>query len=380
MRPLPPCLPSEAKTRRPVAWPCPCDRAMSRIGVLTFHRCVNYGSYWQARCLVEGIGAQGRDAVLLDHDSVAVNRAEWRCALQPRLPEPNCKGDLEAYATKTRRFFEAFAALPLSPRFDLDRPEQMAACDTVIVGSDEVWNLQHPWYGGCRLFWGEGVRAKRLVSYAASFGNHDAASGLPPAWPDRLRRFDRVSVRDANSLELVRDAGIDADLVLDPCLQFSDLINDAAPASRVPDYLLVYGHGFPDWFGKATRAAAARQGLSIVSVGYRNAFADKHEIEAGPDRFATLMAGAAAVVTNFFHGAVFAIVNRKPFATIASTYRANKLGDLTALLGLEERLLAGEDAARLLGDLIETPLPPNLDDRISLLRGRSSRYLASALG
>ena len=27
--------------------------AVSRtIGVLTFHRCINYGSYWQARCLV----------------------------------------------------------------------------------------------------------------------------------------------------------------------------------------------------------------------------------------------------------------------------------------------------------------------------------------
>ncbi len=26
-----------------------------RVGVLTFHRCINYGSYWQARCLVEGL-------------------------------------------------------------------------------------------------------------------------------------------------------------------------------------------------------------------------------------------------------------------------------------------------------------------------------------
>ena len=52
-----------------------------KIGVLTFHRCINYGSYWQARCLVEGLRARGHDAVLLDHDSPQVNRAEWRCAL-----------------------------------------------------------------------------------------------------------------------------------------------------------------------------------------------------------------------------------------------------------------------------------------------------------
>jgi hypothetical protein len=31
-----------------------------RVGVLTFHRCINYGSYWQARCLVEGLRKRDR--------------------------------------------------------------------------------------------------------------------------------------------------------------------------------------------------------------------------------------------------------------------------------------------------------------------------------
>src|SRR3546814_1913962 len=64
-----------------------------KIGVLTFHRCINYGSYWQARCLVEGLRQRGHDAVLLDHDSPLVNRAEWRCALRPLLPTPTPKTD-----------------------------------------------------------------------------------------------------------------------------------------------------------------------------------------------------------------------------------------------------------------------------------------------
>ena len=62
--------------------------APGKIGVLTFHRCINYGSYWQARCLVEGLRAAGHDAILLDHVSERVNRAEWRCALSPHLPAP----------------------------------------------------------------------------------------------------------------------------------------------------------------------------------------------------------------------------------------------------------------------------------------------------
>src|SRR5690349_8232637 len=44
-------------------------RSSLKIGVLTFHRCINYGSYWQARCLVDGLRARGHDAVLLDHHS-----------------------------------------------------------------------------------------------------------------------------------------------------------------------------------------------------------------------------------------------------------------------------------------------------------------------
>ena len=58
-----------------------------KVGVLTFHKCINYGSYWQARCLVEWLLARGHDAELLDHDCACVRRAEAKCALQPKLPE-----------------------------------------------------------------------------------------------------------------------------------------------------------------------------------------------------------------------------------------------------------------------------------------------------
>ena len=156
--------------------------ASRKVGVLTFHRCINYGSYWQARCLVEGLRAAGHDAVLLDHVSERVNRAEWRCALSPILPAPTTAPDRRLYRVKVDRFLDAFAGLPLSAPFDLDEPGGMEPCDLVIVGSDEVWNLRHPWYGRHRLFFGDGLRANRLASYAASFGNHDVHDGLDPGW------------------------------------------------------------------------------------------------------------------------------------------------------------------------------------------------------
>ncbi len=186
--------------------PTPVPGAATRIGVLTFHRCINYGSYWQARCLVEGLRARGHDAALLDHESAAVNRAEWRVRARPALPVRSSPTDRAAYLAKTRKFLAAIAALPRSPRFDLDRPTKADAYDIVIVGSDEVWNLRHPWYGGAPIFYGEGLQAERLVSYAASFGNQDRADGLERHWADKLDNFAHISVRDDNSHKLVHGA------------------------------------------------------------------------------------------------------------------------------------------------------------------------------
>src|SRR4051812_31023111 len=84
------------------------------IGVLTFHRCINYGSYWQARCLVEALRARGHQAVLLDHESRRINRAEWTCAFRPLLPLEVPKADYPLYREKIRRFFRACEALPRS--------------------------------------------------------------------------------------------------------------------------------------------------------------------------------------------------------------------------------------------------------------------------
>lgn len=352
-----------------------------KIGILTFHRCINYGSYWQARCLVEGLRARGHDAELLDHDSPQVNRAEWRCALQPLLPARVPRADFALYAGKARRFLQAFDELPLSRRFPLDRPELLDGYDLVVVGSDEVWNLHHPWYRGYPVFYGAGLGADRLVAYAASFGNHDAATGLDPQRAERLRAFSAISVRDANSRAMIRNAlGADPALVLDPCLQFPPAAPAAADEPEADgDYMAVYGHSFPDWFGRRLREWATSRGLRLVSIGYRVDWAHEHRIGAGPTEFARLIAGAAAVATNFFHGCVFALLNAKPFACVASAYRSNKVGDLMASFGLEARLV-GEDAeAPAYARLLDAPLDAAVADRLLAMRRRSNAYLDHAL-
>lgn len=353
--------------------------ASKRIGILTFHRCINYGSYWQARCLAEGLRARGHDAVLLDHHSRRINLAEWRCALRP-IPEAPLMQQRSAYVEKARKFFAAFDNLPLSQPFPLLEPEQSEACDVVLVGSDEVWNLRHPWYGGKGIFYGDGLRPNRLASYAASFGNQSASAGLDDYWSSRLERFDDISVRDKNSQDLVAEAtGRLPTLVLDPCLQFAHLIPQSPPGEINKPYAIVYGHGFPQWLTQAITAWAREKDVRLVSLGYQNDWADEQRIDAGPLEFAALMAGSRAVITNFFHGCVFALVNGKPFVTAPSDYRFNKVRDLVAALGAERHMVSQATTSDGYDSILNGDLDPQIGKTIAQMRVQSDNYLNHVL-
>jgi hypothetical protein len=349
------------------------------LGVLTFHRCVNNGSYWQARCLVEGLRRRGHGAVILDHHSDRVAVAERRCALRPTLPTPVPSSDRPLYRSKVHKFSAVVAGLPMSPAFDLDRPSTLDAYDTVVVGSDEVWNLNHPWYGGAPLFFGEGVRARRLVAYAGSFGNYDAADGLDPVWADRLRRFSAISVRDDNSRDIVAQAvGAVPEVVLDPCLVFPPTVDGDWTGPTGP-FVAVYGHNFSPWFIDGVRRAAEARGVPTVSVSYRNDWADTQWLDAGPEEFARAMSRADAVVTNFFHGCVFALLHRRPFTCETSAYRRNKVRCLMSAVGGTRHLVSDRSPLELYDALLGEPPGAGVDEALDRLRASSLAYLDAAI-
>jgi hypothetical protein len=344
-----------------------------KTGVLTFHRCINYGTYWQARCLLDCLRSKGCRALLIDHHSLRANWAEWRCALHPLLPSRGLRRDVFFYGSKLLKFFRATASLPRSGAFPLEKPQDMEPFDLVIVGSDEVWNLKHPWYGGCRLFFGEDVRAPRVVSYAASFGNYDAGQGLDREWARCLRRFEAISVRDENSRRLVSQAtGREPPVVLDPCLLQPP--EAAGPAAEDP-YVAVYGHSFSKLFLRNVRRWAKARRWPLVSIGYRNAWADRQWIAASPDDFLHFMARAGAVATNFFHGCVFALRFGKPFVAEKSAYRCQKIEGLLGLLREKDRLMWGEAPPARYRHGLEAPVKGETRQAIARLRRVSWHYL-----
>lgn len=350
----------------------------TKVGVLTFHRCINYGSYWQARALVEGLGRRGYDALILDHRSSRATRAEWRNAFQPTLPQRTPRQDYAAYATKTRGFLKAFCTLPLSRPFPMEDPAAMEPCDVVLVGSDEVWNFSHPWYAAQPLFFGEGLRAGRIVSYAASFGCHAMTSALEGPWAERLRRFSALAVRDDNSRQIItRSLGAEPALVLDPCLQFPDSVRGARGAADESNEAIVYGHNFPAALVAAVRDWAKARRVRLVSLGYHNDWADAQRLDADPETFAEAMGAARAVVTNFFHGCVFALANARPFVCSGSAYRWRKIASLMDVAQAHDHLVGADTSDARIRRLLDTA--PATDAPLATMREQSSAYLDHAL-
>ena len=181
-------------------------------------------------------------------------------------------------------------------------------------------------------------RPSRLVSYAASFGNHSAWDGIDPEWAASSivsRRF-RCATKTAGIWSAAAPAA-KPEIVLDPCLQFPP-VERRAP---VEDGLMRSSTATASRAGSNARVRrwADRTGMRLVSIGYSNDCADEQRIGAGPLEFARLMAGASAVITNFFHGCVFALLNGKPWATAPSDYRSIKIPDLAAHARREHRLV-----------------------------------------
>jgi hypothetical protein len=168
-------------------------------------------------------------------------------------------------------------------------------------------------------------------------------------------------------------------MVLDPCLQFSVEPDDRSSHYWEKPYLAVYGHNFSGFYINEVKQIAKEQHLQLMSIGYRNDWADEQWIDADPHDFAHFIARSEGVVTNFFHGCVFALRNNKPFVCETSLYRDNKLRGLLAKIGGEKHLVTEETPSAFYQDCLVNPLDEKIRQKIELLRVSSHKFLNSAM-
>lgn len=327
-----------------------------KVGILSMQRIFNYGSFLQAyglKCLLEQAGCQVEFAdytpgpcLIAGESRNGLMRKVSKVLEVLRYRAPLAE-KLRFIRYKKNYAVNYFPYLGITDQLNLD-PET----DLLVIGSDEVFNCvqSNANVGFTPALFGQGSRAKRRISYAASFGNttlqklqqYDAAETVGN-W---LKELDAVSVRDANSCQIVTDLTGQAPLChLDPVLAYDFMGQCDAIPDRVPekDYMILYGYSgrFTREECKQIRAYARERGLKILCIGGVQDACDRF-VDCSPFEVIAYFKNAACVVTDTFHGTILSVITQRPFVSLvrqAGYGNAQKLTDLLSRLGLSHRQL-----------------------------------------
>lgn len=106
-------------------------------------------------------------------------------------------------------------------------------------------------------------------------------------------------------------------------------------------YLLYYSRRYSPIMEEYVEKLAERHGWKIVEISLRATNAAKgHRMfyEAGVEEFLSLVKHAEYIVTNSFHGMIFAVQYRRPFVIFSREQCNTKISELLDLFGLSNRM------------------------------------------
>ncbi|GLI27348.1 MurB family protein [Agromyces rhizosphaerae] len=268
--------------------------------------------------------------------------------------------------------------------------------DTFLVGSDQVWRAYYadvPEYLFGMLPATPG--GPRRVSYAASFGVEDVGEYRGTTLErarELIRRFDAVSVRERSGVRICRDAfGIDAEQHVDPTMlldadAYRALAKGADAAEPEGSALLVFRLDEHDALDGVEAAVADRLGLEPRSLLPSPPPPTYREYAADPTRYdlptvEAWLAGFAAagfVVTDSFHGCVFAILFNRPFLAVANARRGRaRFESLLELFDLGHHLV--DPGAGAVDERVFAPDWAAVNRILDAERARAREYLARVL-
>lgn len=369
------------------------------IGIMTMHRIPNYGSFLQAYSLKKMIESLGHEVVFVDyHVSPDVDHRRdvaeiARCAL--RTMKKQMAATSVGCCLKKLRNSDGSSSRSVMFSCDymlgIDRGYRYKTkCDVLVIGSDEVFNCLQlgPNVGYSLELFGRGAKAKRVVSYAASFGNTTleklVAFGVDQEIKSCLSKFDSISVRDSNSSYIVEQlVGEKPEMHLDPVL-VGGVESERWPSCNERDYVLLYGYSFRFTEEECQKALdfAHDRNLKLLALGEDQPLRDEY-VRCRPDEVLSYFKKATFVITDTFHGTIFSVVGHTPFVTVPRGDKDGRGGNVQKLTTLLEDLGLSERAAMSLDGLDAIAALPidfdKSDSRRKEQAERSMEYLKQCL-
>lgn len=358
-----------------------------KAGILTFHRADNYGAVLQATALQLYIQKELCPCEMIDfypNNAIPKKPRALRKAAHRVLMFLRSDVSRKTLLRETR--FERFRAehYKLSAKAyygDGDILPNPPDYDVYISGSDQILNTELT--GNSKAFYLDFETGMRKISYASSFGR----SALPESEESLIRRtlprFERFSIRESDGADTVeRLTGMRPITVADPVLLFGRESWEGfakLPKGLPPKYVFAYSMESSSVLEAAAEALSKSEGLPIISIrgGGKGCRVPGAEIrDCGPSEFLGVLSRAEYVVTNSFHGAVFAMIFGRKLISVAHGKRNSRLETLLREAGVLEKQMGESSSVTVQKAIIDgAEAYPALGSLIA----RSKEYLSEAL-
>ena len=166
---------------------------------------------------------------------------------------------------------------------------------------------------------------------------------------DRLQNFNAFGLREKLMVPYVTEhTNVPVKKVVDPTLLLTSSDYDKIAKERLEQgkYLLLYARRYNPKMEAYAEKIATENGWKIVEISLRATNAEKPNrrmfYEAGVEEFLSLVKYAECVITNSFHGMIFAVQYCRPFYVFSREQCDTKITELLDLFGLSDHMLVTE--------------------------------------
>lgn len=334
---------------------------MKRIGIITQHRVVNYGSVLQAYALQQKILELGYGCEVIDYYPERFTptgmlkriKNKGKVFQNPIIRLAAQIIIIPSYWKRFRVFFDFLNAnVKMSKKVYKiyeDLQDENFEYDIFCTGSDQVWNygwnekIEYPY------FLGFASDEKRKISYAASFGKSQLVDFEIEETKKLLLRYNSLSLREKSGVDIVSNLGIDgATHVVDPTLLLdgNEWRSISSGKYKNEKYILIYNLNRNKKIDNYAKNLSKKTGFKIKYLSYQlHEFYKAGKMYCNPkvEDFLALIDNAEFVITDSFHATAFSLNFNTQFIIVYPEKYSTRLQSVLELTGLTDRVAQNEN-------------------------------------
>lgn len=329
---------------------------MKRIGIATFFD-DNFGTCLQAFSLQQLINKMGYSSEIIRYyrqTRTLQSESRWKKLFRYAPSKVLYYFANRALIEQKKAAFSAFRRDRMvfsedTYYRDSDLSNLSGHYDALVCGSDMIWSedFSADWSYLYLSF----ADKNKSISYAPSFGKNSLTEDNVRVCRPYINGIGALSCREEAGVDLIKRVfGLEAEHVIDPTLLLTQdewrkaidnddrMVNDR--------YCLVYCFlGTQRGREKIFQQIEKREGLKLVFLSGADGHYSKYKYKGsvGPMEFVRMYRDAEFVVTDTFHGLLFALIFNKPFVVLAKEpfgVSADRQKSTLSTLGLQDRYIS----------------------------------------